>query len=153
LALRTDFDRATMSLIALNDLIARITLDPAERWDVWRNMRLAGRVPPLSAERERALREDLEQNRELLLRAIFRPNELVAHMGAAEQAIMKAYLQSNEEIAERMRIAAKDGALVYGPRKIMPFLIIFHWNRWGLGASLQVALTFFMDALLCPKGP
>jgi thiopeptide-type bacteriocin biosynthesis protein len=145
-------DRETLSLLALNDLVAQIAGDAWERWDVWRNMRLAGRLGSHAPDAEAALASELERNRDALARTLG-PREVLAELPAGEQEILRRVFASNEEIASRFRDAAQAGALVYGPRKTLPFFIVFHWNRWGFDRATQLALSYFMEALQNPKGP
>ena len=144
-------DRATLSLLTLNDLVAQVAADGWERWDVWRNMRLAGRLRSYGPEAEAALRGELEANHEALVQTLH-PREALASLPAAEQEVLQRTFDANARIAARFAEAARAGTLLYGARKILPFFVIFHWNRWGMDATTQFALTYFMESLQSPKG-
>jgi thiopeptide-type bacteriocin biosynthesis protein len=144
-------DRETLSLLVLNDLVAQVASDGWERWDVWRNMRLAGRLRTYGPEAEAALRGELEANHEALLQTLH-PREALAKLPPAEQKVLERYFAANTKVAARFADAARAGTLLYGARKILPFFVIFHWNRWGMDATTQFALTYFMESLQSPKG-
>jgi hypothetical protein len=50
-----------------------------------------------------------------------------------------------------MRRLAADGKLLFHLRDILPFWIVFHWNRWGIDA--QTALTLGIEGALDPRAP
>jgi thiopeptide-type bacteriocin biosynthesis protein len=144
--------REALSLFALNDLVSRVAPDPWEQWDVWSNLRLTGRLPILTPSVRTELLEELDKNRTGLTRSLWHREELLASLSAPERAILIDVCAANERVASRFREAARQRALAYGPRKILPFLMVFHWNRWGFDPALQMALAFFMEELLNPKG-
>jgi thiopeptide-type bacteriocin biosynthesis protein len=144
--------REALSLFALNDLISRVAGDSWEQWDVWSELRLTGRLPRLSTTTRAELLEELEKNREGLSRSLWKREVVLASLSVEEQAIANQLCAANSVTAARLKRAAAQGALEYGPRKILPFFIIFHWNRLGFEVPLQMALAFFMEQLLNPKG-
>jgi thiopeptide-type bacteriocin biosynthesis protein len=145
-------DLTVLSLVLLNDLIARVCADEWERWDVWCNMRLAKRgLDSTELEREKLV-AILGRNREVLLQVASKPGEVLKELSSAEQGIVTAYFTENERFARRLADAAKTGKLLFGPRKILPFYVVFHWNRLCFDLNTQVALSFFMQELLNPKG-
>jgi len=150
-AAATTIDRSVLSLLAMNDLVARVAEDSWEQWDVWCEMRLTGRLVDPDGDAAADLREDLEDNRALLEPVLFRRQEIIDDLAPAEAAIVAATMRGNQSVADALREAARARALGSSPRKILPFFIVFHWNRIGLGIDEQVAFTFFMFELLDPK--
>jgi hypothetical protein len=135
----------------MNDLVSRVAEDSWEQWDVWCEMRLTGRLVDPDSDAAADLREDLEDNRALLEPLLFRRQEVIDDLSPDEVAIAGAYMQGNESVAGALREAGRGRALGCSPRKILPFFVVFHWNRIGLGVAEQVALSFFMFELLDPK--
>jgi len=140
-----------LSLLAVNDLIARVAEDPWEQWDVWSEMRLTGRLVDHRSDDAVQLREDLDQNREILEPLLLRREEVIADLTPEEKELVDTYTRCNQSVAGAFREAARARKLSWGPRKILPFFIIFHWNRLGLSMDEQVAFSFFMFELLNPK--
>jgi thiopeptide-type bacteriocin biosynthesis protein len=148
---RASIDRRVLSLLVLNDLVARVAEDPWEQWDVWSEMELTGRRVDPDSEVAQQLRQDLDSNRELLRSLLFSREEVLAELLPEERALVDGYAQANVEVARALREAARARELSCGPRKILPFFVIFHWNRLGLELDEQVALTFFQWEELDPK--
>ncbi len=146
-------DETVLSLLALGDLLAAVAGDPWEQWDVWCELRLTGRLVEDDDELTAALREGLDENRELLESLVFQRDEVLAELHPTEAAIVEDFGRGNLRVAEALARASRDRALGYPPRKLLPFFIIFHWNRMGLGIGDQVSLAFFMHELLNPKYP
>jgi hypothetical protein len=135
----------------LNHLIARVCADKSEQWDTWCNMRLTGRTTPNDADVLQQLRENLEECRDVIEDSVWNPAAIAEDLSSAERDLLNGYLAHNERIAERLLRAARDGTLLYGIRKILPFFIIFHWNRWGISLDEQISLSFYMHEILNPK--
>lgn len=148
---RASVDRSVLSLLAVTDLVSRVADDTWEQWDVWCEMRATGRLVEPDSDVATALREDLEQNRPLLEAVLERRPELVAELTDEERALVDAYAAVNQATADALREAARARTLAAPPRKILPFFVIFHWNRMGLEIDDQLALTFFLYELLNPR--
>lgn len=148
---RITIDQSVLSLLAMNDLIGRVAEDAWEQWDVWCEMRLTGRLVDGTSEVAAELRQNLDQNLALLEPLLFRRDEIIADLSPPERALFEAYTLANCAAACGFRDAGRTRALQHGPRKILPFFIIFHWNRLGLSIDEQVAFSFFMAELLSPK--
>jgi thiopeptide-type bacteriocin biosynthesis protein len=148
---RTSIDQSVFSLLAMNDLVARVAEDPWEQWDVWCEMRLTGRLVDPASETAAELRENLDRNRDLLEPLVRRREEIAAGLGPEEKALVDAYARGNQVVADAFREAGRARTLAHGPRKILPFFIVFHWNRLDLSIDEQVAFSFFMFELLDPK--
>jgi thiopeptide-type bacteriocin biosynthesis protein len=147
----TTIDRSVLSILAMNDLVARVAEDSWEQWDLWCEMRLTGRLVDPDSDAAAELRENLEDNRALLEPLLFRRHEVIGDLAPREAAIADAYMRGNQSVADALRGAARARALRSSPRKILPFFIVFHWNRIGLSIDEQVAFSFFMFELLDPK--
>ena len=74
----------------------------------------------------------------------------MAKLSTGERRIVEQLVAANEDTVERLRAATVSGVLLYGPRRLLPAYIIFHWNRWGLGLEDQIAVTYAMATLLDP---
>jgi thiopeptide-type bacteriocin biosynthesis protein len=148
---RITIDQSVLSLLAMNDLIARVAEDAWEQWDVWCEMRLTGRLVDATSEVAAELRQNMEENLALLEPLVFRRDEIIADLTAPEMELFEAYTLGNRAVASALREAGRARTLQHGPRKILPFFIIFHWNRLGLSIDEQVAFSFFMSELLSPK--
>jgi thiopeptide-type bacteriocin biosynthesis protein len=140
--------REILSLFVLNDLIGRLTEDLWEQWDVWKNMRIAGRRPPLDEASIQSLTAQADLNRDAIMGTLYTARNRLLGFDPQERDILSRYCATNERIAARFAEAAKRRALAYGPRRVLPFIIVFHWNIWHFDIRAQVALTFIMDRLL-----
>lgn len=146
-------DETVLSLLVVNDLFAAVAGDAWEQWDIWCEMRLTGRLFERDREATDALREDLAENQELLRSLLFRRDEVIAELHPTEATLVETYAQGNRRVARALEQACRERKLSYGPRKLLPFFVVFHWNRIGLPIDEQVALCFFMHELLNPKHP
>ena len=68
-----------------------------------------------------------------------------------DREIVRRYLRANSVVARELVRAHRAGELLYPPRQLLPFWIIFHWNRWGFGLNEQVTLAHGVEHLLSPK--
>lgn len=142
-----------LSLLGLNDLLRNVVGDSFEAWDVWENMRLAGRVidDDIDAKQLESIRRDAVDQQPLLLATWESPETVIAKLKSRERALMRSYFAANASWARKYRAVAKGGSLLFGMRKILPFYVIFHWNRLGLPWDLQCVLTYYMRHALNPK--
>jgi len=107
-----------LSLAVLNDLFHR-TLRGSEDevWDTWCNLSLVhGRHPQLS---DRPLRAPSIE-------------ELVLAASPPERRLLRFYEAQNLQFARRLWRAHERGQLLYRMRLILPFVALFHWNRYAL---------------------
>jgi thiopeptide-type bacteriocin biosynthesis protein len=144
-------DRSILSLLVLNDLFRRCVDDGPEHWDVWCNMDLAGRTLNRDREVLQHARKALAANRKTLTLTTGDPSLLLEQLAPAERKAMQRLIDSNESVANRLRQAAREGKLLYGVRKILPFFVIFHWNRWSMGIGEQCVLSYYMQEILNGK--
>jgi thiopeptide-type bacteriocin biosynthesis protein len=151
---RSEARLACISLLCLNHLIRQFASGEWELWDVWCNMRLAERTL-VFAPGERADADALfEAQRPLLSVIVFDPVGALASLTKAERRLVSGYQEQVTKWSEDVRAAIRRGELLYGMRTILPFYVIFHWNRLGVDWNTQSWLTFYMQRLLDPKcGP
>jgi thiopeptide-type bacteriocin biosynthesis protein len=143
-----------LSLLVINDLFAGVCDDAWERWDAWRNLgRLAGRGfrDDIPARLRGRLDDDFAENREILALIAFRPAEALQSLAAPVRTIVERCLSNNARLIERLRQAVREQSLLFGPRSILPFFVIFHWNRWGFSDIEQCFLSDSMQRLFNPK--
>ena len=143
-------DGSIMSLLLLNTLIDKFAGDPCEAWDIWSNMRLTHRN--LAANKRSVAQAALDSQREIVEPIVRTPHKIAAQLSRQERALIRSYGRSCEEFAVRLSAAANQGKLLFGVRQLLPFYIIFHWNRMMLDIDAQLRLTYFMQTLLNPKG-
>jgi thiopeptide-type bacteriocin biosynthesis protein len=134
-----------LSVLCIMDLLKRVAEDRWELWDLWRGLELTGRLVELPASVTEAFAADLRP-------VIDEPAAAVASLSAAERRTFRAYATANVAAARALRRAAAAGELLYPPRKILPFWVVFHWNRWSFPMKLQMCLAGAIERLLDPKG-
>ena len=129
---------AEISLLCIGDLVWRLSEDPAKAWSLWSHLRLTGRLASeRSDQNDGSLRELIEYVRPL----IFERDVAIQELERPERALVRAYEKQNETNARNLCQAAMQGQLMFGIPEIVPFWIIFHWNRWGLDPATQMALA------------
>lgn len=153
-----DLDAMSFSLMVLSDLVGKICGDSWEQWDLWCNMELAQRNVAVTDELRASVDAALSANRPVLTALAFQPDEVLAQCSEPVRALVARYFASNTQVAEALTRATRadatgPGRLLYGLRKIIPFYIIFHWNRLGFPMSQQLLMALLMRELLDPKGP
>jgi thiopeptide-type bacteriocin biosynthesis protein len=132
------------SLLLIDRLLRRLC-DDWERWDVWCKLTLTGRLTDAAARtvdpsRARATRL-LLSHQSRILRAASEP----------ERTLFARYDAALDEIAPDIDAAVNAGTLLWGLREILPFWIVFHWNRMRFDAATQDSLGALMVAALSPK--
>jgi thiopeptide-type bacteriocin biosynthesis protein len=140
-----------LSLTVLNDLAKRLCEDGWELWDAWRSLELAQRSLSPDAVASPAVSASFEEQRELVEQSLSRPDVIQGQLPARIRRVVVSYFDNNARVAERLAAAARSGELLYGVRKIFPFYVVFHWNRWLISREMQLTLTYFMQRLLDPK--
>lgn len=140
---------AEFSLVLLGSLLERVVDDRWELWDLWCKQSLTGRLPDgwessPDYRKARGMRAQLEP---LLLR-----REHAFGLCGPEEARALARLDERcGPIAEQLRLARLRGELGWGLRQILPFWVVFHWNRMGFDLARQRQLALLMVALASPK--
>lgn len=141
------------SLTLLDTLLRGATGDQWERWDVWCNMAATGRlrVPVGSSAWREA--QPSPAVREALLALLGQPARREWVVSEGETAILRRYTEQVRAVTADLRSAEQRGHLMWGLREILPFWIVFHWNRMGVGAADQQRLALAMTHVLSPKRP
>ena len=133
-----------LSLLVVCDLARRMTDDAWEAWDLWKRMDLTGRLPRVSRETAAAMIA-------LVRPFVLEPELVLRRLASADRRLLASAYQANERAATAMRRLAAEGQLLFHVREIIPFWIIFHWNRWGI--VNQRALTIGIEGALDPRTP
>jgi thiopeptide-type bacteriocin biosynthesis protein len=131
-----------LSLLVVCDLVRRMTDDAWEAWDFWKRMEITGR-------RRNAGRELTREMVELVRPFVLEPDSVLRRLAPADRALIRSAYANNERAALDMRRLAADGQLLFHLREIIPFWIIFHWNRWAV--ENQGALTLGIEGTYNPK--
>ena len=145
------FSSPDFSLFLLNDFFQRVVEDRWELWDLWCNMALTERVPTFQgADLDRAVAL-ADAARGHILELLDDRGPFLERISDAGRALLVEYQNQTRPIAERLRAARDEGALLYGLRQILPFWVIFHWNRMGFAIEHQQRLVFMILRALDPK--
>jgi len=136
-----------LSLLCIVDLAQKVTGDEWEVWDLWSNLRLAGRLG------EAADREELRALAEQIEPFVRSRREMTKLLPTPEREIVQHYLRANSAVARELVRAHRAGDLLYPPRQVVPFWIVFHWNRWGFEEREQLTLAHGVEYVLNPKRP
>jgi thiopeptide-type bacteriocin biosynthesis protein len=139
---------AEFSLTLLDLFLRRVAGDEWELWDIWCRMDLAGRRVDASGE---------ERTRELaaagasLVERLRRGDADLAWLPEGERANLLVFREQVSPLCDHWRELHATGRLLYPLREILPFLIVFHFNRMCFGSDEQRALSSIMQTLLSPK--
>ena len=148
---RTIFPPIEFSLVLLDSFLRKVTEDEWELWDVWCKMALTGRLPGPVYDETAVDSTQLATVREAFLPLLRDSTVTLACVSAAERTILAHYREKLPPIVTRLLEARDSGALLWGLREILPFWIIFHWNRMGFDLDRQRLLTLVMTRILDPK--
>jgi thiopeptide-type bacteriocin biosynthesis protein len=148
---RTSVDPVVFSLFLVNALLRRVVGDRWEIWDTWMHMDLTGRRVELDQGRRAELMAELADQRDVLEVLALEPESLCEELDDVERPVAQRYLDGIDFIAGRLVTAASAGQLCFGLREILPFCIVFHWNRMRFDHALQCTLVFYMTQILSPK--
>jgi thiopeptide-type bacteriocin biosynthesis protein len=132
------------SLMVIDRLLRRL-YDDWERWDVWCKLTLTGRllhgaVGAVDPSRSRATRMLLSHQPRIL--------------GAAsepERMLFARYDAALDGLCPEIQDAVDAGRLLWGLREILPFWMVFHWNRMAFDFETQKSLAATVAAALSPK--
>lgn len=140
---------AVLSLAVLNDLFRRAVDGPEEVWDCWWNLAsLHGHAAPGDESTLPTIAIDA----------------LLGRVPSPDERLLKAYRRANVAFARALRELGARGQLVFGRRSVLPFLALFHWNRYGLSLEARAPLLSamkrawdpgrrFHGRLDAPRGP
>lgn len=140
------------SLALLHPLICGVADDSFEAWDVWCKLERTGRLPGGA----RLYPADPDVARALALRGAIGEllddlDATLARASPVEAAALRGCLAALPAIGRRLRAAQADGGLVCGARELVPFWIVFHWNRMGFGLERQRQLARLMVVARHPR--
>lgn len=141
-----------VSLRLIHHLMECLELDPWEQWDVWCQMRLAGRHPRFSRGRRQAALAAHHRIRPALQSLVASDETAWGCPPGPVRDWLAEYRDANATLAGRLGDLARRRCLLFGIRRVLPFLISFHWNRWAFSLEEQMSLVFHMESLLNPKG-
>jgi thiopeptide-type bacteriocin biosynthesis protein len=132
------------SLMLIDRLLRRLC-DDWERWDVWCKLALTGRLVDDAAgavdpSRARATRLLLSHQARILGAA-----------GEPERELFARYDAALDELCPDIQEAVDAGRLLWGLREILPFWMVFHWNRMAFDFETQKSLAATVAAALSPK--
>ena len=117
------------SLLLLDSLLGQVTDDAFELWDTWCKMELTGRrFQPDANERDR-LRDSLDAACTTLRPLLAEPVRVAEAASQAERDLLQRYRSRLPPVINHLRCLAATGTLLWGLREILPFWVIFHWNR------------------------
>ncbi|HET9933566.1 MAG TPA: thiopeptide-type bacteriocin biosynthesis protein [Polyangiaceae bacterium] len=113
---RAGLSALALSLSVLNDLFVRAVDGREEVWDVWWNLAsLHGGATPSHEPSATPVKID----------------DLLGRVPAYDERILKRYRRANTSLANAMRRLGARGKLLFGRRSVLPFVALFHWNRYG----------------------
>jgi thiopeptide-type bacteriocin biosynthesis protein len=125
-----------LSLAVLNDLFVRMLEGPEEVWDVWCQLALlhdgapgVGRSPV----------------------PVVRIGDLVHRVSADERELLDRYTDANATFAHGMRALLEGGKLLFAFRLVLPYVGLFHWNRYGFSATQRSRMFTAMTAAWSTK--
>jgi thiopeptide-type bacteriocin biosynthesis protein len=139
------------SLYLVNAFLRRVTQDEWELWDVWCRLELTGRIRKHSPNVSEADIPKADALRHAFLPVLSDDEHTLQIVSKRERVILDNYHKRLPRIAERLQRASETGTLLWGIRDILPFWIIFHWNRMGFDLAKQERLAFLMARILNPK--
>ncbi len=134
-ASRAKASQAVLSMAIMNDLFFTALSADEEVWDVWCNLCVAHQVAP-THERDGAL---------------VTIEELFDHLSATERRAVRLYKAANRRFVQALERSSSRGRLRYGIRSILPYIALFHWNRFGLPREQRTAILRTMTGTLDPR--
>jgi thiopeptide-type bacteriocin biosynthesis protein len=128
-----------LSIAVLNDLFTRALDGPEEVWDVWCEVAaLHGRRPAWSDHADaRAPRVRIE--------------DLAPHVSPKEGRVLEACGKANERFVDHLKSRRDTGELLYGYRRILPHLALYHWNHFGFGLEERARMFDAMTHTWSPE--
>jgi thiopeptide-type bacteriocin biosynthesis protein len=138
------------SILLLDTLLRSVVEDELEVWDVWGNMELTGRLDRPAIQKYSAEGAGAPSQLRLRdqLRGVYFGSQRVAE---PERAFFESYRSQTSPIAGKFRELDQTGRLLWNKRRILPFWIIFHWNRMRFSFRQQQRLSRLMVRLYSPK--
>jgi thiopeptide-type bacteriocin biosynthesis protein len=131
-----------LSILIVCDLVRRMTDDSWEAWDLWKRMAITGRRPNVR-------RETAQEMVKMVRPFVLQPEDVLRRLTPVDRRLVTTAYEANGRAATAMRRLAGQGRLLFHLREIIPFWIIFHWNRWGV--VNQAGLTVGIEGTLNPR--
>jgi thiopeptide-type bacteriocin biosynthesis protein len=142
---------AEFSLVLLDPFLRQVTEDEWELWDLWCKLELTGRLPGPPGTGSESDNVAAGAVRKVFLPMLRDYESTLSRVSDAERKILLQYRQQLPRLVQRTRQAVESGVLLWGIREIIPFWIIFHWNRMGFDFHRQSRLAFLMSRILNPR--
>ena len=137
---QAQFSTTVLSLAVLNGLFMAATDDLGEAWDVWSNLAALHGVAQSAAVSVPAVRVE----------------DLLGRATASERTLLGRYRDANLQLAAGLRDLSLAGTLTVGIRALLPFVALFHWNRYAVSrierARLCRAMMWELDVRRRLKG-
>lgn len=126
-----------LSLCVLNDLFSQVLEDDSDEvWDVWCHVAAAHGSPP-SIDGESVPRVRIEH--------------LANRATEAERRVLRLYERANRSFARAFRRLHTAGKLLYARRLVLPYVALFHWNRYGFSLEERQRMYRAMTSAWSPK--
>jgi thiopeptide-type bacteriocin biosynthesis protein len=149
---RAGLGRADFSLVLLDQALRLLTGDAWELWDAWCKLEWTGRLPEPGSPVWRALAPPVSA--QSAARALLEAGgSRRAGASDAEEAVIASFTEGIPALAEAAAQAQRSGALRCGLREVLPFWIVFHWNRMAFPEDQQKRLALLMSHALSPRRP
>jgi thiopeptide-type bacteriocin biosynthesis protein len=135
---RTSVTTTLLSTALLNDLFLRAVAGAEEEaWDVWCNLAALHGPPGLPPAAPAVPSLTIAS--------------LLPLVSAGEGRLLRGYAHANRRLAAGLRRLWLGGHLRCGLRALLPFVALFHWNRFALDHADTVRICAAMCAALDPK--
>jgi thiopeptide-type bacteriocin biosynthesis protein len=140
------------SVLLIDALLRSAVEDEAEIWDVWCKMELTGRLDRAAIQKYSAT----PQNSGVLTQRRSRGQLRAIHFGERsvsepEHTLIESYRPQASLIGRKLHDLGQTGQLLWNTRHILPFWIIFHWNRMRFSFQAQKRMATYMVRLYSPK--
>ncbi|ASU85806.1 methyltransferase [Nocardiopsis gilva YIM 90087] len=134
----TTIGRRELSILLCTALMRGAGLEWYEQGDVWDRVRHERPTPPdVTPERLRPMVNALQT----LLLADTAPDGLMFGPDGPLK-FAATWATASDQAGRDLRAAVRNGTLERGLRRILSYLVIFHWNRLGLSGRDQSALSW-----------
>jgi len=102
-------DVGWLTLLMMSSLMRSVTTDAWELWDIWCNMRLAGRHIKTVG---KVAVDSSNENRKVVRELAFRPDEALWALRMADRALVRHYFLLNRRLGEKLIRAERSGKLL-----------------------------------------
>lgn len=133
-----------LSIIAISQLFKACGFGVTESWDVWMQV-VHYRPGP-----KESLLKTFQSNQKRIQRLWKQGDSMIHLLPDPSQASWQNFTRELERTGLQLRSLAAHGEMERGLRKVMVWVIIFLWNRWGLSPAEQVAISNMLSFELEP---